>query len=276
MQNALASVRRSPLTPRTPAAKRKRPAYPIESVDSALRLLHEIVVCERLRVSEAAAKLGVAPSTAHRLLAMLQYHGFVTQDPHTHQYLPGPDLVRFGIAAAKQVDLRKQARPTLEALAKAVNETVHLGLMQGANVLYVDGIECGRVLRIGSRAGAIIPLHCVSMGKAMLAALTRERVDALYPSETLPVLTGRTLTTKPDLLKQLTVIRRNGFASSSGESEEGVTSIATAVVNQNGDVLAAISIAAPATRATPARIRTWVGPLRKAAADLGRHLPYMP
>jgi len=261
VQKRLADARRNPL--------RKRPAYPIESVDSALRLLHEVVVRERLRVSEAAIKLRVAPSTAHRLLAMLQYHGFVTQDGQTHEYIAGPDLVRFGLAALKQLDLREQARPALEALSTAVKETVHLGVLQGANVLYIDGVESDRVLRIGSRAGAIIPLHCVSMGKALLAAMPRERIDELYPSETLPTLTDRTVPSKTELLKQLASIRRNGFASSSGESEDGVASLATGVFNQAGEARAAISIAAPATRATPERIRAWVTLLRKTATDLG-------
>ena len=252
---------------------RKRPAYPIESVDSALRLLHEIVVRDRLRVSEAATKLGVAPSTAHRLLAMLQYHGFVTQDAQTHEYVPGPELVRFGLAAFKQLDLREQARPTLEALSAAAQETVHLGVLHGANVLYVDGVEGDRVLRIGSRAGAMIPLHCVSMGKALLAAMPRESINKLYPAEALATLTSSTVATKTELLKQLTSIRRTGFALSSGESEDGVASLAAPVFNQAGDARAAVSIAAPATRATPERIRTWAALLRKTATDLGSRLP---
>lgn len=248
--------------------RRKRPAYPIESVDSALRLLHEIIVSQRLRVSEAATKLGVAPSTAHRLLAMLQYHGFVAQDRQTHEYVAGPDLVRFGLTAAKQFDLRQIARPTLEALVAAVNETVHLGVLDGNQVLYVDGVEGGRVLRITSRAGAMIPLHCVSMGKALLAAMPAERIDALYPSEKLPALTDRTVSTKAELRKQLAQVRRNGFALSAGESEDGVASIAIAILNSAGDPAAAISIAAPASRATPERIRGWIAPLRKAAAEI--------
>lgn len=253
--------------------KRKRPAYPIESVDSALRLLHEVIICERLRVSEAAEKLGVSPSTAHRLLAMLQYHGFVAQDRQTREYLAGPDLVRSGLTVEKQLDLRQRARPALEALSSAVNETVHLGLLEGSKVLYLDGIEGGRVLRISSRAGAIIPLHCVSMGKALLAAMSPERVDELYRSEKLSTLTKRTLTTKTELRKQLSLVRRNGFASSSGESEDGVASIAMAVLSRAGEARAAISIAAPASRATPERVRSWVAPLRKAATELSSLFP---
>jgi len=205
------------------------------------------LVSEGIRVSEAAAQLGVAASTAHRLLAMLQYHGFVTQDRRTHEYLAGPDLIRFGLAAAKQVDFRELARPVLEALSAEVNETVHLGIIQGSNVLYVESIEGSRLLRIGSRGGASIPLHCVSMGKALLATLPHERFDELYPDEELTTLTERTVATKSELAKQLAAIRKRGYAASSGESDDGVTSIAMAVFNEKGDLRGAMSIAAPAS-----------------------------
>jgi IclR family acetate operon transcriptional repressor len=249
--------------------ERERPAYLIESVDSALRLLHMFLVSERIRVSEAATQLGVAASTAHRLLAMLQYHGFVAQDRRTHEYLAGPDLVRFGLAAAKQVDFRELARPVLETLSAAVNETVHLGIMQARNVLYIESIEGTRVLRIGSRSGASIPLHCVSMGKALLARLPRERFHELYPEEQLPTLTERSVATKSELTKQLAVIRKRGYAISSSESEDGVTSVAMAVFNEKGELRGAMSIAAPTTRAVQQRIDEWIPLLRKAAADLG-------
>jgi IclR family acetate operon transcriptional repressor len=249
-------------------AQRERPAYVIQSVDSALRLLHMFLVSESIRVSDAAVQLGVAPSTAHRLLAMLQFHGFVAHDRHTHTYHAGPDLVRFGLAVAKQLDLRQQARPILEALSAQADETVHLGALQGGNVLYIDGIEGGRVLRVGSRAGACIPLHCVSMGKVLLASLSRERFDELYPSEQLTTLTAQTLTTKTALAKQLAAIRKQGYAQSCSESDDGVGSVARAVFGGNGEVRAAISIAAPATRMTADRIAEWVRLLRDAVAEL--------
>src|SRR5271170_7467241 len=102
------------------ARSNQRPTYLIESVDKALRLLHLFAETDRIRVSDAAALLGVAPSTAHRILAMLQYHGFAAQDRRTHDYLPGPGLTRIGLAAAKQLGLRAQARPVMERLAAEV------------------------------------------------------------------------------------------------------------------------------------------------------------
>ena len=101
----------------------RAPAYPIESVDNALRLLLLLERDGRVRVSDAADALGVAPSTAHRLLAMLEHHGFARQEPSSRAYLPGPTLVRVGLSAVRDLDLRTVAHPYLEALRDETGET---------------------------------------------------------------------------------------------------------------------------------------------------------
>jgi DNA-binding IclR family transcriptional regulator len=247
-----------------------RPAYLIGSVDSALRLLHIFLVRDRIRVSEAAAELDVAPSTAHRLLAMLQYHGFVAQDERGHDYVAGPDLIRFGLAAIKQLDIRQQARPIMEALSAHVDETVALGILQTTNVLYVDGVESTRALRVVVRTGALIPAHAIAMGKALLAWSPAERIAELYPQEVLPRVTDRTVSTKRELLAELESVRTHGYAQSKGESEDGVASIAVPVFNEGGELRATMSIAAPTLRVTPDRVKTWLPLLRAASAELGK------
>src|SRR5689334_5544354 len=92
------------------------PRYPIGSVDKALRLLSLFLTDDRIRVKDAAQMLGVATGTAHRLLAMLQYRGYVTQDVLTKVYTPGPMLVSIGVQAAQGHDIRSLARPRMEQL----------------------------------------------------------------------------------------------------------------------------------------------------------------
>jgi IclR family acetate operon transcriptional repressor len=246
-----------------------KPTYLIGSVDSALRLLHLVLERERIRITEAAAELGVAASTAHRLFAMLQYHGFVAQDERTHEYVRGPDLVRFGLAALQNMDIREQARPIMERLAAQTGETVALGTLQGANVLYVDGCESASALRVAVRTGSLIPAHAIAMGKALLAWIPAERLNQLYPNAKLPPITDRTLGTKADLAADLASIRRRGYAQSRGESAAGVASIAVPVHNHTGDLRAALSIAAPALRLPPERSKAFVQLLLRAATELG-------
>src|SRR5918999_237510 len=120
------------------------PNYPIVSVDNALELMLMFREVRTVTVTEASERLGVARSTAHRLLAMLQYRGFVEQDPASRAYRPGPALVDTGLAAVRQMDIRRIGRPIIERLSRELNETVHTGVLEGSDVLFVDGIESTR------------------------------------------------------------------------------------------------------------------------------------
>ena len=93
------------------------PQYPIESVDNALRLLWLVGERQSLRLTDAGQYLDVAPSTVHRLLAMLQYRGFVQQNAATRAYEAGPTLDRIAVSLLRRMDVRERARPVLEQLS---------------------------------------------------------------------------------------------------------------------------------------------------------------
>jgi IclR family acetate operon transcriptional repressor len=249
------------------------PTYPIESVDNALRLLLLVDQRRSIRVSQASEALGVAVSTAHRLLAMLQYHGFVVQDPDSKAYMAGPVLVRIGLSTVQGMDLRSQARPFLQQLSKDLDETVHLIVREGQKVLFLDGFESQKAMRVVSRSGASMPAHCTSAGKALLAELSEEEVMALYPEEELPQLTPQSLGTRTALLKQLEAVRRQGFSQTREESADGVGSVGVSIHNRHGIAVGAISVAMPLSRLSrkqPAKILPQV---EKAAADIANVLP---
>ena len=154
------------------------PAYPIASVNNALLLLLLFREQPRVRLTDACKYLGVAHSTAHRLLAMLAHHGFVQQEPVTRAYVAGPALVEVGLAVVGSLNVREQARPAMEELAAETGETVHLGVLEGNQVRYVDAVESERALRVVARTGTLVPAHCTSLGKALLAQMTDQQVAA--------------------------------------------------------------------------------------------------
>ena len=162
------------------------PAYPIASVNNALLLLLLFREQPRVRLTDACKYLGVAHSTAHRLLAMLAHHGFVQQEPVTRAYIAGPALVEVGLAVVGSLNVREQARPMMEELAAETGETVHLGVLEGDQVRYVDAVESERALRVVARTGTLVPAHCTSLGKALLGQLTDQQVAALYPTSAEP------------------------------------------------------------------------------------------
>ena len=222
------------------------PAYPIASVNNALLLLLLFREQPRVRLTDACKYLGVAHSTAHRLLAMLAHHGFVQQEPVTRAYIAGPALVEVGLAVVGSLNVREQARPMMEELAAETGETVHLGVLEGDQVRYADAVESERALRVVARTGTLVPAHCTSLGKALLAQMTDQQVAELYPTSAEPFAarTERSITTQAKLMKEVSRVRARGYAVNAGETEDDVGSVAVAFRDFAGRP-AAVAVAAP-------------------------------
>lgn len=228
---------------------RSGPTYPITSVDNALRLLLLLRERKVIRLSDASEYLGVANSTAHRLLAMLVYHEFVEQEPGQRTYVAGSALVEVGLAAVRRMDLRTNARPALEDLAARSGETALLSRLEGDMVICLDSIESRKALRVASQAQLSLPAHCAASGKALLATLSRTELRRLYPARgRIPGSTIKSISSRPALERALEEIRQRGYAVAEEESEEGLTSIAAAVHDARGKAVAALSVSGPVSR----------------------------
>ena len=219
------------------------------SVDNALRLLQLVGERPALRVAEAAAVLGVARSTAHRLLTALRRRGFVIQDRPNGAYRPGPALQEIGLAAVNRIDIRRVARPVLEQLREETQETVSLALLEGTDVRFVDGVESLRSVRVGNRTGVVRPAHAAAVGKAILARLSERELARLYPDDRLPgSATGLATTDLGALRAELAEVRAQGYAVNWEETTEGVCAVAVALRDTVGQPLAGLGIAAPTSR----------------------------
>ena len=220
----------------------------LTSVDNALWLLQLIGERQALRVAEAADLLGVARSTAHRLLNALRRRDFVMQDRPNGAYRPGPALNAIGLAAISRIDIRRVARPVLEELREQTQETASLAVLEGATIRFVDCIESLRSVRVGNRTGIVRPAHASAVGKAILAELPPNEIERRYPDEELPQHTPAALSTRSALLDELREIRAQGYALNWEESADGVSAVAVALRDNTGTPLAAIGIAAPSSR----------------------------
>lgn len=244
------------------------PTYPIASVDSALTLLS--LVSERdLRISEAAEVLGTARSTAHRLLAMLDYHGFAVQDEATKTYAAGPQLIKVGLSAVEGLSLRQLARPVLERICEEISETSHLARLFGTHVVFLDSVETSRGLRVGSRIGRFMYAHCTACGKAILAQLSHEELLGLYPDGKLEQMTQRSVATLDELEKELETILRRGYATNFGESEDDLVAVAAAIPGLPRTERAAITVAAPGTRMNRTAVKSLAEAVRRGASEIG-------
>jgi DNA-binding IclR family transcriptional regulator len=251
----------------------KTPLHPIGSVENALRILVMLRDRDAVRVSEAAAELGVARSTAHRLLTMLNAYEVVEQDPVTRAYRSGPLLGELGIAAMRQDDVLAAMHPLLEQLSEDVGETVQLMVLEGTNCRFVDSVECRVPLRVTGRIGVVFPAHTTSGGKALLAELDDAEIKRLYPKAKLGARTEFSITTRKELLEDLAGVRERGYAVSREESTLGIVAVAVPLHTRGGSVPASIAVSAPAQRLPMDREGEIVAALREVAARAQRRLP---
>lgn len=251
---------------------REGPAYPIGSVDKALRLLLLFREHPVLRVTDASEELGVVRSTAHRLLAMLQHHGFVVQDPVSKAYRSGPALVDIGLAVVRDMDLRSQLHPYLEQLVAAVGETAQLMVLRGTEILFVDSVESEKALRTASRVGNTLPAHCTSGGKALLAALDPAVVRRLYAGHRLEKPTPRSIGSREALERELERVRQRGYATNVDESEVDISAVAAVVRGRMGAPVASLAISAPSSRLGPAEVERVAARVMRVADEASRAL----
>jgi DNA-binding IclR family transcriptional regulator len=220
-------------------------AYPVSSADNVLRLLRMLRERGELRVGEAAGTLGVAPSTAHRLLATLRQHEFAVQD-RRHVYLPGPALAAIGTAVTRP-DLRPVIHRLLREVTARCQETAHFMVLEGNGVRFIDGVEGSGSLRCGTRIGLLMPAHVTSGGKALLAELPGDDLRRLYPHG-LPPWERKAITTMPALARELAAVRRRGYATNHEESEAGISAVGRCVLDRDGRAVGAVVIAVPSAR----------------------------
>lgn len=247
------------------------PAYSLESVDNALRILQLLDARGQLRVYEAAEELGVARSTAHRLLATLRYRGFVTQDAQGHVYRPGHVLAQMGLHAFARRDIRQVARRHLEDLCTDLGETVHVMVLEGNGVRFVDGVEGSQPLRVGLRIGILLPAHATAGGKALLATLPTEQIRDLYPRGA-SILTPKTVHSLQDIEAELEEVSRAGYATNFGESADGVAAVAVAVRDPLRRPVGSIAVAAPLERMPRARVPGVVSRLQQGSLGVSDEL----
>jgi len=253
---------------------KRPPSYAIASVDHALRLAAMLQLEGSLTVAEAATRLGVARSTAHRLLQMLVYRDFAVQDAD-RSYHAGPVLQLAEHSGSQTARLREAALPHLRRLVEMLDESANLTIRTGTTARFIASVECGQALRVGSREGMVFPAHRTTGGVLLLAELDDAEIVQLYPAEADDEAVEAV--ERPDLRRlraELARIRRSGFAVNQGRSERGVTAIGVPVRDDAGRAVAGLSTSIPSARYDKERLPLLVAALHKAAggieADLAR------
>jgi IclR family transcriptional regulator, acetate operon repressor len=236
----------------------------VQALERGLNLLAIIAEADGLSLTSIAQRAGIAPSTAHRILTTLKANGFVQDDSHGN-HLIGVQAFRVGSAFLRNRKLSDVGRITLRRLMDESGETANIAIEIESAVVFISQMESHRSIRAFHRPGARGPMHASSLGKAMLAALSDEQVAQKLHRVGMPRLTERTIVDPDALLADLALIRKRGWSIDDEEQAEGMRCVGSAVYNEHGEVIGAVSVSGPTVRVTDERLGE-LGPMVKRAA----------
>lgn len=227
-------------------------------VKSVSRTLDIITLVSSIKggmgVTDISKQIDINKSSVYRILSTLVNYGYIEQDSETKRYKLGYKFLEVSSKLLESIDLRAEARPYLQKLENETNEVIHLVVSDQDEVVYIEKLEGNETLRMHSKVGKRAPMHCTSVGKAILAHWSSSVVLDILERKGMPMHTDKTITNKDALLQELIKVKQKGYALDLEENEYGITCIAVPILDHLGKVFAAISISGPTTRMTVERL----------------------
>lgn len=240
----------------------------IERMMSLLDVLADI--SEPASLKRLAQASGLHPSTAHRILAVMVNERLVERSD-SGCYALGMRLLELGNIVKSRISISGIARPFMQTLYAKTGEAINLGIRDQDEIVYVERTSTGRSLvRVVYLVGARAPLHLTSLGKLFLASESPEEVRAYAKRTGLPGKTTHSLTELSALERELDKIRRHDLAYDNEEAEIGLRCAACPIRDDEGSIIAGLSISAPTDRHNPA----WITDLRETTDDISRALGF--
>ena len=248
----------------------------INSVLKAIDILQAFSPSEpRLTLAEIAGRLGMPKSTTHNLLATLLSCGFV-EKVDADRYALGTAVVALTQAVRVNVELRDRAAPLLRGLADQCRESVYLTVLDGNYALYIYAVESPNRLMARTAVGDRAHLHCTSVGKAMLAYMPEDEVEAIVARVGLPASSERTITRLDDLREELAATRARGFAIDNQEHELRTFCIGAPIFDAAGRVIAACSMSGADPEIVGRRLPELSQRVREVAQEASRRMGFVP
>nr|WP_312577838.1 IclR family transcriptional regulator [Sedimentibacter sp.] len=246
----------------------------VQSVDRAISILKCFSEGRReLKLSEIADELGLNKSTVHGIINTLKHHGLIDQDEKTQKYRLGIYLIGLGELVVRSIDDRAIGYPIIEEMCRKLKETIHVGVLDCTDIVYIDKKECDNSIKISTKIGSRHPAYCTADGKVMLAYLDLNKQMRIIP-DSIPKFTPNTITDKSDIIKELAKIKEKGYAIDNEEYETGLVCVAAPVFDHSGAVKYGISITGPTIRMTEEKIVEIIDVLKEAAHKISVEIGY--
>jgi DNA-binding IclR family transcriptional regulator len=255
--------------------RRNEKYYFVSSLAKGLRVLELLAANEEMSASQMARLLDTSRAASHRFLTTLRDLGYVEKTAQGRFCLTFK-VLSLGMQKLDSFEIRHTARPFMRELVLAYGETVNLGHWDGETVVQIDKINSTEILRLDLGLGAHAPAYCTGLGKAILAFLPDEELDAYLESVELAALTPKTITNAENMRSEAAKIRRLGFAVDDEELSIGLRCVAAPVFNHSSYPAYALSLSGPSQRMTKTKIRTIKTKLLSVCQRFSRQIGYQP
>jgi len=244
----------------------------VQSVIKIISLFEVLSKQEEMGLTDISKNIKVHKSTAYRFLTSLKELGYVRQNPENEKYSLSLRLFEVGSEVLARLNEREEALPVMKKLAEQTQETIHLGMLDGEEVVYIDKMDSPQTLRMYSKIGRRSPAYCTALGKVLLAWATPEIVTHLLGRDNLYRFTEHTIIEPYRIKEELHRVRERGYAEDNEGHEMGICCIAAPIRNLKGEVTAAISIALPKLRFQAERLPYLQKLVVEAAREISSHL----
>ena len=241
----------------------------VQSLGRAIRILEVIATADDgLTLTDISNLVGLAPSTAHRLLTTLEHDRFVRFSGDGSIWRIGVGVFAVGNAFVRTRNLVQLARPHMRRLMEESGETVNLGVEDQGEAVFLDQVECRQMMRALVPPGARAAMHCSGVGKALLSTISDHALTKIMEKHGLKQITRRTITKPKDLRNEMARIRKAGYAIDDEEHAVGLRCVAAPIFNEHGEAIAGISLSGPAARITEDRVPILGALVRQVAGDI--------
>jgi DNA-binding IclR family transcriptional regulator len=249
-----------------------RDPYLLGSLRKGLEVIDCFTRQESWSLAELAGALAQSKPTIFRILHTPEAFGYLDKDPTTGRYTLGLRFHTLGSVAVKHAQLRWQALPPLQDLARATGETVHVGILYDGEAICVQAVDGTRLVRMHAFVGKRTPAHASALGKVLLAHMPDAEIDALIANRGLARFTPHTLTDPAALREELHRVRSQGWALDNEEMEIGLRCLGAPITDHSGRPCACVAVSAPVSRMDPDRMAALVSEVKATAMRISRML----
>jgi IclR family acetate operon transcriptional repressor len=240
----------------------------VQAIDRAVTLLRSLARDGDATLTELSDRAGVPASSAHRVLMSLQSHGMVDFADATQEWQIGVEAFRIGSAFTRRTNIVEIARDPMRRLVEDTGETANLAIEDGGEVVFLAQVDTANPIRAFFRAGTRVPMHSSGIGKALLSAYDRARVEKILRRQGLPEFTAKTLSEPGALFEDLGRTRARGWSFDDEERYQGMRCIAAPIWNVHGEAIAGVSISGPAVRFDTGSVADKGARVMRAAAEI--------